>query len=243
MRLLFKLRALGDFAYDLSYYSKMQGFLYSTIRSLYPDLHEKKGFKFFCFSNIFPIGDFGEGDVRSFLVSSPDSVFIKALRHEFPAVVRVGEMCFSVEDVRPVSPSVDGGCVLMAATPIVVRIPSYNFGRYGIDSDKGYVFWRSDYSFEAFVKQLEENLFKKYNDFHNVRMEEQPLFDQYRLKKKPVCCHIPKDGSTYQVIGSLWEFPLQNLTKIQRKVLGFGLDAGFGELNTQGFGFINPVNN
>jgi len=56
MRIFLRLRSLKDCAYDLKYFHKLQGFVYSLIRdSPYSLLHDKKGNKFFCFSNLFPV--------------------------------------------------------------------------------------------------------------------------------------------------------------------------------------------
>jgi len=47
MRLLVELRALSDCVYDLMYYHKLQGFLYSLLEdSPYRDLHDGRGYKF-----------------------------------------------------------------------------------------------------------------------------------------------------------------------------------------------------
>ncbi len=43
----------------------------------------------------------------------------------------------------------------------------------------------------------------------------------------------------YKAIGSLWDFMFTRISREQKKVLDFGIDAGFGERNTYGFGFVN----
>jgi len=244
VRVLLKLRSLKDAVYDLHYYHKLQGFVYDTIRPRYQQLHELAGYKFFCFSNIFPIGDIREGDTRHLLVSSPDNVFIKAFVGGLDGVVNIGDLSFSVKDVKTVNPQLKGGCNLIAATPIVIRIPEYNYGRYSIPQEhrkRRYVFWRRVFPFEVFVRQLEENLFKKYNEFHNTKVDEFPLFEQFLLRKDPVACHTVIDGREIQLIGSIWEFPFHYLTREQGKILEFGLDCGFGERNSLGFGFMNKI--
>lgn len=65
MRVLVELRALCDCVYDLRYHHKLQGFLYGLLKdSAYCDLHNKRSYKFFSFSNIFPSTDMQKGDVR-----------------------------------------------------------------------------------------------------------------------------------------------------------------------------------
>jgi CRISPR/Cas system endoribonuclease Cas6 (RAMP superfamily) len=41
--------------------------------------------------------------------------------------------------------------------------------------------------------------------------------------------------------GSIWEFSFSHLDWKKREVLRFGLDAGFGEENSLGFGFMNKT--
>ena len=68
MRLLLKLRALKNQAYDLKYHHKLQGFIYSLLDGTpYVKLHDRRGYKFFCFSNIFPPEDVRAGVTRSLL--------------------------------------------------------------------------------------------------------------------------------------------------------------------------------
>jgi len=47
--------------------------------------------------------------------------------------------------------------------------------------------------------------------------------------------------SGFSSSGSLWRFIFNYLSGEKRKIIQFGLDAGFGELNSLGFGFINLV--
>ena len=245
MRLLVKVRALCDSIYDLMYHHKLQGFLYGLLKgTAYRDLHNSRGYKFFSFSNIFPPKDMCKGEVRHFLVASPDPDLISVFRERLESVKRIfiGDMAFGLEDVSVLSPKVGRSCTLVAATPIVVRIPKVNYGRYGISPPRGYsyVYWRKRYPFEAFIKQLEENLIKKFKAFYGVEVDYSPLFEQFVFRKQ-VCNHIVVRGREVRVFGSLWAFIFNNLYKEKRKIIEFGLDTGFGELNSLGFGFINQI--
>jgi len=83
MRLLLELTSAKDCEYDLRYYYKLQGFIYSLFKDTpYSVLHDKKGYKFFCFSNIFPVpkdGKIKKGDKKNLLIYSPDKLFINFL--------------------------------------------------------------------------------------------------------------------------------------------------------------------
>jgi CRISPR-associated endoribonuclease Cas6 len=249
MRVLVELGAVCDCVYDLMYHHKLQGFLYDLLRgSSYGGLHDRRGYKFFCFSNIFPSVDMREGDVRRFLFSSPDAGLIQVLVEQLDKLQRrgerinVGEMSFCVEGVSVLEPRVGRSCVLAAGTPIVIRIPRANYARYGIEppEDYKYVYWRKQYPFDAFVRQLEDNLFKKYNTFYGTQLEAFPIFEQFTFQKQ-VCNHLVIDGREVKILGSIWRFPTSGLSEERWRILQFGLDSGFGELNSAGFGFMNLV--
>jgi len=246
MRLLLELSSQCNSAYEPSYYTKLQGFVYNLFRkSPYRVLHDKKGYKFFCFSNIFPIGDFKEGDKRHLLISSPDIGFIRTLQENLADLkedIHIGDLSFKVESVRLLQPKLRNNTRLITATPIILRIPKANYEKYGIKSDKEYVFWQPEYSFEAFIKQLEENIFKKYNEFYGQKIDEFPIFEIFNFKKSTVS-HVILDGREYRFFGSIWEFIFNGL-KYDRKrmeILEFAIDCGFGERNTFGFGFVNVM--
>jgi len=249
MRLLLKLRATKDQAYDIRYHHKLQGFIYSLLNGTpYLKLHDKRGYKFFCFSNIFPPEDVKAGTTRNLIISSPDSGMINAIEKNLGKLreegepINVGEMSFKVDSISRLEPKIKSSCTLITGTPVVIRISRENYEKYGIKppNDYDYVYWKKRYSFEAFIKQLEDNLFKKYNEFYGVALEKIPLFEQFMFKKQ-VCNHVELGGKEVKVVGSIWEFPFSHLNKDQRRILHFGFECGFGELNSLGFGFMNVV--
>lgn len=160
--------------------------------SAYRDLHNKRGYKFFTFSNIFPSVDMHKGDIRHFLVSSPDPGLLGIFKDRLDCLrrvksrVNVSEMPFNIESVSLLKPRVGRSCVLVPGTPIVIRIPKANYSKYRINPprDYPYVYWRKQYPFDAFSKQLEDNLFKKYNKFYGVSVESFPLFEQFIFQNK-----------------------------------------------------------
>ncbi|MEM4625772.1 MAG: CRISPR-associated endoribonuclease Cas6 [Candidatus Aenigmatarchaeota archaeon] len=250
MRILLRLEALKNCIYDMKYFHKLQGFIYRLLKETeYRVLHDKKGYKFFCFSNIFPIGDMKVGDKRNLIISSPDVLFIKFLAEKIEELknmkkpINIGEMLFEIEDFLILKTKLEKSTRIVSATPIVIRIPERNYDKYGIPKKfrkKRFVYWRPTYPFEAFVKQLEENLFKKYNEFYKTKIEEFQIFEQFKcIKEKPIVCNVIIDGKEQQIIGTLWEFIFSYLNKEQKKILEFGIDCGFGERNSLGFGFMN----
>jgi len=249
-RVKLELESLKDCAYDLRYYPKMQGFAYSLLEGTpYEPLHDKNGYKNFCPSNIDPPFDMKEGDRRYLAISSPDPGLISTFATSLEKIetANIGDMSFSIERIKILRPRIGRTVTLVTRTPIICRIPKENYKKYGINpGDYPYVYWRKDLPFNVFLRQLEDNLIKKYQQFHSIKVDESrylPLFQQF-LFKKQVCNHLvfnDEDSRVkeFKVFGSLWEFTFHHLTKEQRNLLQFGLDAGFGERNPLGFGFMD----
>ncbi len=136
-----------------------------------------------------------------------------------------------------------GNLRVLNATPIIIRIPERNYARYRIpecERKARYVYWRPKYSFEAFVRQLSENLMKKYNEFYGTNLREYELFEQF-VFRRGTATKVVIEGREYVLVGSMWEFIWSYMDDTQRRIIEFGLDAGFGERNSLGFGFVNRV--
>lgn len=228
----------------------MYGLLKGTV---YKGTHDKPSYKNFCFSNIFPVDAKGgtpesmkKGELKNLLISSPDANLISAFASSLAKVQRfnVGDMLFSLRKVKVVSTKIEKRAALITHTPIIIRIPQHNYEKYGIISEHPYVYWRKNLPFNAFLRQLEENLIKKYQEYKTVKLDESaylPLFQQF-LFIKPLCSHIIIGGREFRAFSSLWEFYFDHLSKEQLALLQFGIDAGFGERNSLGFGFMNVKN-
>ncbi|MBN2422389.1 CRISPR-associated endoribonuclease Cas6 [Candidatus Woesearchaeota archaeon] len=247
MRIILKFKALKDFSYDEKYYSKLRGFVYGLMKeSKYFNKHDKGYYKFFCYSNIFPVEDVKTGEERHFIISSPDSDFIRFLYgriaeiKQFNKPVLIGESMFSIDEISYLKPFITEKASLITGTPIVMRIPKQNYHIYGIKSKRPYEYWRPEYDFNAFLKQISDNLVKKYNQYYSSEMKTIDLFEIFKFKKS-VCVHRIEEGNEIPTIGSLWEFRFSHLDELKRRVLWLGLESGFGELNSSGFGFMNVV--
>ena len=260
MRLSLKLIPKKSHAYVNDYHYHLQAAIYSLIRAGgLPSVHEKKGYKFFCFSNIFPFGDFKQGLERNLLVSSPNPAIIESIERAAFSKARSGQLLamglvqFTNSDVsKPFRIKlVEPELTVRSATPIVMRIPKIRYEEYGIKPqiDYDYVFWRETVPLDAFVKQLRDGMVKKWKDYFpngvddgNRHVEEEllPEITYYKFIKtlsKPL---IVKQERQI-IIGSLWEIGFALTSDIQRRMLEFAVDCGFGERNSLGFGFVNPL--
>jgi len=255
MRLLLKLKSKKDSIYDTRYYHKASGFIYSLLKGTPLEiLHDLKTYKFFCFSNIFPLpkNEKGEiiykikqGEEFNWLISSPYKPFIEVVKEKLEEKneVNIGEMSFYVEDIKKFEIKLPKRNVrLISATPIIIRIPERNYDKYNIPKEfrkRRFVYWRENLPFEAFVKQLEENLIKKYEKFYNEKWDKENLIFEFPEFKRRVVCYFTLNGKEIEAVGSIWNFEFSYLNKEKRKILSFGLDCGLGERNSMGFGFIN----
>jgi len=251
LRVLVRLRAQDTFPYELEYHHDFQGFIYGLLRGTsYESLHDKARYKFFCFSNLIPPArTISRDSVRTLVISSPNDTFIRTIQERLAAhqglPIRLGRMTFKVERVEHHSVILPSSgleeIVLTSGTPIVVRIPPYRWKEYGIEPKRGYrfVYWRKEYTPTAFIRQLEENLLKKYCEYFSAEQEpEVVLFEKLRFRKQ-VAVPLRMRGEETTVIGTLWDFHSGPIDDMRRRILQFGLDAGFGEMNSLGFGFIN----
>ena len=264
MRLLLKLIPKRSHPYVNDYHYYLQSAIYSLIRQGgRPDVHEYHGYKFFCFSNIFPYGDFREGTERNLLVSSPDSDIMRSIERASRSKMKngevfvVGDLQFAIFDVsKPFRITIEGTeTKIHSDTPIVIRIPRARYPDYGIkpNIDYDYVYWRETIPLEAFVKQLGDNMAKKakkflYGDrasskvpkFSNVDKVTLPEITDYRFIRsiaKPITVRQGKQI----VIGSMWDLNFLARGPDERRTLEISLDSGLGERNALGFGFANPI--
>ena len=263
MRLLLKLLPKQSSSYLNDYHYHLQAAIYSLIRAGgLTDIHDKKGYKFFCFSNLFPYGRFERGVEKKLLVSSPDPAIIAAIEQATRSKVQsgqplfVGKLQFTISSIAPPFRTnvVGDETTVRSATPIIVRIPRTKFSEYRIapEHEFDYVFWRETIPLEAFVKQLIDNLEKKWRTFYQVGIVNtqhiggHAVFDGYKMPEiacyrflKTVAKPITLKGEKQMAIGSLWEMTFATTREGERRSLEFALDCGFGERNSLGFGFMN----
>jgi CRISPR-associated endoribonuclease Cas6 len=258
MRLLIRLRSLQNGPYEMQYHYHLQGFIYSLLKgSKYHHVHDKGGYKFFCFSNIFPANPLRKDDLRTLIISSPDAEFIsylyEVLIKRSAAEVQVGSMRFGIDSLDKIDVKIpDSHFSLITGTPIIIRVPRQKYRDFGFEP-KGqydYVYWRSDHPIQLFISQVEDNIMKKYAEYHGlynpaakhrdgqypVRPDTSFLFQKFKFKKQ-VSTRVLMKGLEQVVIGTVWEFMFEGWEN--RDLVRFAVDCGLGERNSLGFGFMN----
>ena len=211
----------------------IQSMLYHhLIGTKYEDYHNKRGFKFFTFSDIFPAKDFYPEKRYSIIVSSPIRGLIETWYQVFKGekYFYLSDKPFKIESVKKVSLPLKNSFI--TGSPIVVYEDSqknryFSFQRFG--------------DLKFFMERITENAVKKYNAFYDDNFSlNEPIFDILSFKKE-VAVNIKIEKDEFSIIGSLWNLLKKTwIEKEDRKFYKFLMDTGLGEKNSLGFGFLNP---
>jgi CRISPR-associated endoribonuclease Cas6 len=250
MRLLLSLKSVSNIK-DENYQYHLQAFIYSLLENSFhfSRLHNKKGYKFFCFSNIFSSTrlDDSHANTRYIIVSSPSIDFIRYIKSVLARkktnkdLISIGNAQFTIDDIRSFETRLKPPFTLITGTPIIMRISKERYQKFNIETKYpyDYVYWRKEYPLEMFTQQLEENLCAKYAEFTGreiIRENRLPIIHKLTFRKQ-ISTRIYFHDTEQIVIGSTWEFSFDN--ELNMELLQFGLDCGLGERNSMGFGFMN----
>lgn len=252
MRVLARLSARADAAYDNAYHHKLRGRIWGALEDTdFDDVHETNDPPGFVYSNPFPPGDMKEGDGRTLLVASPHEELLTHVVQDFQKnrELNVGEMPFHINDVSALAPDVgEPGTTgtIETGTGLLVRIPPWRCEEYGIDRPDGdsAVFWRPEHTTEPLRRQLEANLDKKHGLFGPEYLpgpteHEGGLFDDYELLKTFAVPITVTEGQEMTYVLSKWKFGYTVRDDHHRRHLNLALDCGLGERNSLGLGFVN----
>jgi len=195
--------------------------------------HDSSKFKFFCFSDIFPLGDFKPKVSKYLLISSPNDYLIDTLTKSliYTDKVTLKGIEFKLENIKRFTPKV--GNRWISGSPIVLYKDNrknlyYSFERNG------------DLNF--FLERIKENAIKKYNVFFDDKFTiDENVFDRLNFRKEVVVKDF-KGGSEFIFIGSVWRLLEKfRINNEHRKFYNFIMECGLGEKNSLGFGFVNPM--
>lgn len=231
MRLLIKFNHEKNInPYSISKF-EIQGFIYSLLKnSRYHYLHDINGFRFFCFSNIW----LREREYH-LLISSPDNKLIKTLYFKLKTIdtIRLGEMIYGLNHVKLINTPRKFN-FFETSTPIIL------FHNQTM-KDHCYSFKEDNINYNWFFERLKDNALKKYNAFYDEDYYfDEPLFSSFSFKKE-VAMTYKRRGHKFILIGSLWDRLFVDFDKDNHKFYRFIYDAGLGEKNSVGYGFMNNV--
>ena len=83
-----------------------------------------------------------EGDVRHFMIASPGHTIIESLAQYLTTnhterEIHIGDCAFALDGVRIVETPIGQGPVkIICATPILLRIPEYNYDLYAVPEEE-----------------------------------------------------------------------------------------------------------
>ena len=231
MRLLLKFyNKLNINPFNISRF-EIQGFIYSLIKDTrFNYLHDLKGFKFFCFSNVWV-----NSKEYNLIISSPNQKLIKTIYYKLKTIdiLRLGEDSYTLIEVNLINLPKKFN-YFKTSTPIVLF-------HNQIMNNHCYSFKNDNINYAWFFNRLKENAFKKYNAFYDDEYYfEEPLFDSFSFKRE-VAIPFERYNHKFLLIGSLWDNLTCNINKSNRKFYEFIYESGLGEKNSTGMGFINNV--
>ena len=231
MRLIIKFESLSNISYDAIGKYDILGFIYNVLNET--DLriyHSIKGFKFFTFSNIFPVSEFKKGTTKTLIISSANDTFINVMADYLNNIgeIRLNKFIFNLIKVNTIKTKVTSK--IITGTPICLFEDNIKNKYYSFNS-------HPDFNF--FFERLKDNSLKKFNAFYNTDFNlDDNLFSNFSFKRE-VAIRLNKKGNKFIIIGSLWNSLEFNLNKNNRDFYQFLFDVGFGEKNSLGFGFVN----
>ena len=210
----------------------IQGFIYSILKDdpVFCSLHETVGFKFFNFSNIFPVSDFKKNSLKKLIISSPNEKLIKFIYHNIKNKDSFMLKNHKMELLK-VSLLKNQICnKFISATPVVL---------FEDNKNNKYFSFKQNNDFNFFFDRLKDNAVKKYNAFYDSDFSlESNLFTNFEFGRE-VSIRLVKKDNKFIIIGSLWKNLEFDLSSQNKNFYNFLFDNGIGEKNSLGFGFLN----
>lgn len=224
MRILLTISPEAEFSYYSIDKHSVQGLIYSLLRGTeYDGIHDIKRFKFFTFSDIFPISDFKPNESKNLLISSPDEGFIRCIENNLKQrdTLKLGNYAVKIQGYKSINLRLKNRFI--SASPIVL----YKDNKKGI-----YFSFRRDKDLNFFLERLKENAIKKYNAFYSTNFNlEGNIFDRLKFNKE-VAIKLRRKDKEFIVIGNTWKLMEKfRVNEEDRNFYEFIMDCGIGEKN------------
>lgn len=216
---------------DIDRYT-IQGFIYSVLKKdpKFNEFHNTAGFKFFNFSNIFPVSDFERNSLKKLIISSPNEQLIKSLHNQLKYQNSFRLKNYKMELLKVEILRNKNCSKFISSTPIVL---------YEDNTNNRYYSFKQNPNFNFFFERLKDNALKKYNAFYDNDFSlDSELFTNFEFGRE-VSVRLIKNNNKFIIIGSLWKNLEFNLTSQNKDFYNFLFDNGLGEKNSLGFGFLN----
>lgn len=232
MRILLTFKTKENIDYNSINKHTIQGLIYSLLNDTpFSNYHDLNGFKYFSFSNIFPVSNFKPGEPKNIIISSPKQGFIRTISNALKKRDHfyLGKNGMEIDQVKVFQPKLKGRFI--TSTPIVLFENNEKNRYYSLKNS-------NDFSF--FLERVKENALKKYNAYYGENYYfEGNMFDRFEYNRE-VAVRVKKEDRMFIVIGTLWK-NLEKFNMDNKKFYNFIMDTGLGEKNSLGFGMVNPV--
>lgn len=210
----------------------IQGMIYNHLKNTtFKNYHNGRYFKFFSFSDIFPINE--DAKIKHLIISSPNENLIITLYNSFrnEDYFEINGSKFQITDLKKFILKVTNKFI--SGSPIVL---------YKNNKKNEYFSFKKEKNLDFFLERLRENALKKFYFYSGKKLEfNENLFDRLIFKKEVVIKDI-KMGNEFILIGSVWGLLEKfNIKDEYKELYEFIMDCGLGEKNSLGYGFINPV--
>ncbi|SHK79606.1 CRISPR-associated endoribonuclease Cas6 [Clostridium cavendishii DSM 21758] len=188
----------------------------------YSIYHKENKYKNYCFNLLYPLEVskvYKEGGIYTFIIRTVDKnlaeFLVKNLVNEYTDNIKVLTITKTVIPKKIITD-------IYSITPIIIK------------TDNGY--WKNNISLDEFEERLKINLIKKWNSFHDTKINEDfELFKTIRFNnKKPVATNY-KD---IKLLGDKLNISISE-NDLSQELIYFALGTGLGELGARGFGFLN----
>lgn len=188
----------------------------------YLKFHKEIKYKNYNFSSFFPIERskiYLEGNIYTFRLRTIDQELINFLNYkmlnEYTKFIKV----LGIKEKNVPKKHIEK---IYSITPALIKL------------DEGY--WRDIINMDSYEKRIKENLIKKYNDFFNIKMNEDfELFTRIQFdNRKPI-------GMSYKNIKLLGDklTLMINDNENAQKLSYLALGTGILENNARGYGYCN----
>ena len=241
MRIVLQLEANKTVSQDVfcrKYHQALDGRIYEFLSksSSLQGLHDKKDFKGFCFSPIYPVLDkeIKEKNQYFITISSAVSKIIEALFFSFKIgdLINLGEGSFTLLNVEIKQFQLKKGSNI--ETNSIINITEHKEGKI--------IALTYDKNKEMFINNLKKSLIKKYNFFtkKDVSLDFELFKDVEITSLRRGTYAIPLffEEKKFNVIGSKLSFKLKDVSPEQLAIFQVCFDAGFGERNSYGMGMM-----
>lgn len=208
--------------------SKYISYSMSQVENL-KELHNKTGFKYYCFSGLFPIEKekvYKKGNSYSFTIRSFDKQMIDTLSEELRKNINNPDLLVVETSKRTQKQFFISE--LYSVTPVVVTVEN-NF-HWTMEKDGDIL---------KLQRQLHDNLEKKYKDFYEQEIDATQNFIQLLEIKNRVPQNIQittKDKKKIRFFGNKFKI-VPNEDEVSQKLAFVAMACGLGEKNSFGGGF------